>query len=560
MGAAPRSSPALVAKEFTRVYYNLVAKIPSRLSELYGDSSELNHGPSFRATGRQEIFSLSKKLPLSNSSATVDSVIHQASANGNVIIVVRGTYGTSSVPFSQTFLLAKQSDSHDDHFYCCNDVFVPMSPGSFGETSTSQHEPLIELVNPSKSTGPVPDATPSNLHSADTEPQHDNGERRSNDGADIQRERNSRPSEAVTTISSEDLETRSAPVSQKLPVSAPVTALSQSPTVNAQDRNTSSNELSVALPAQSAVSNRSLQPPAPMSVATQPSQNRPSMTPQPEAPTAVTVASGVTDDASAIGDDEQQSSIHTPARKTWAAIVSPKDDLSVLNNTQSKNSGMPPAPGATSPAPVASGTEPPSAASSPDSLPTAPIAESSTVPTARTRSPNHSIAEMPKENTVAMTQNSNPDKNTFNNMHPMGRNSHLNGRPMHAGRGGPRNFGPSAVVTLASLGMPVSDVRSLTNNLREEFSKYGHKLRGVEVKASKGIAFIEYDSADGVRAAVDAWAHGPRKEGNFAGIALHVTEKRISHTGRRPGSMRGSGRGGPRGGARRSRPPSAPLG
>ena len=119
-------------------------------------------------------------------------------------------------------------------------------------------------------------------------------------------------------------------------------------------------------------------------------------------------------------------------------------------------------------------------------------------------------------------------------------------------RSGPRTFGPSAVVQLASINRQnasTADTRALQASLRDEFAQYGHKLRGVEVKAAKGIAFIEYETMEGVRAAVEMWSRGPRPDGVFAGQHLHVSEKRTLHpyhNGRRPGSMRG-GRSGPGG-------------
>ncbi|CDF37714.1 unnamed protein product [Chondrus crispus] len=131
-------------------------------------------------------------------------------------------------------------------------------------------------------------------------------------------------------------------------------------------------------------------------------------------------------------------------------------------------------------------------------------------------------------------------------------------RPTHVGsRGHPRVFGPTAVIQLGTLSSAqLQDTRALAGSLREEFNMYGFKVRHVDVKAQKSIAFIEYETIEGVRAAVAAWANGARQEGAFAGIPLNVTEKR-PYNKWRPGSARG-GRGGARGG-RRNRPASTPL-
>lgn len=119
---------------------------------------------------------------------------------------------------------------------------------------------------------------------------------------------------------------------------------------------------------------------------------------------------------------------------------------------------------------------------------------------------------------------------------------------------GPK-FGPSAVVQLSSVGASwLADTKSLAIALREEFANYGHRVRHVEVKQLRGIAFVEYDSFEGVAAAVAAWADGPRSASKFGNVALAVSEKRNM---RRPGSARG--RGPPPRGRRGPRPTSSPA-
>ncbi len=91
---------------------------------------------------------------------------------------------------------------------------------------------------------------------------------------------------------------------------------------------------------------------------------------------------------------------------------------------------------------------------------------------------------------------------------------------------GQRQFGPSAVLQLNSIGDDWNGKhRELSVALREEFSRYGHVVRHVEVKSPRGIVFVEYDTIEGVEAAVKAWKE-PRSDGKFAGRKLSVTEKR----------------------------------
>jgi len=81
-------------------------------------------------------------------------------------------------------------------------------------------------------------------------------------------------------------------------------------------------------------------------------------------------------------------------------------------------------------------------------------------------------------------------------------NYHLKNNNSNNGTSGPRSFSSSAIVTLSSTVMSLTDTKSISIKLREEFGQYGHKLRGVEVKATKRLDFIEYDSVEGVKAAV----------------------------------------------------------
>lgn len=111
------------------------------------------------------------------------------------------------------------------------------------------------------------------------------------------------------------------------------------------------------------------------------------------------------------------------------------------------------------------------------------------------------------------------------------------------GAGKARTFGPSAVVQLATVGSEWSGKhRELSAALSEEFSKYGYPVKHVDVKGARGIVFVEYDTADGVGAAVAAWKNGPRADGRFAGVGLDVSEKRPARY-RNSGAGRGGGNG-----------------
>lgn len=108
-------------------------------------------------------------------------------------------------------------------------------------------------------------------------------------------------------------------------------------------------------------------------------------------------------------------------------------------------------------------------------------------------------------------------------------------------KSGQRQFGPSAVLQLNSIGDDWNGRhRELAASLREEFGRYGHDVRHVEVKSARGIVFVEYDTIEGVEAAVKAWKE-PRSEGQFAGRKLSVTEKRSMRN--RPSTAHGAPRG-----------------
>lgn len=91
------------------------------------------------------------------------------------------------------------------------------------------------------------------------------------------------------------------------------------------------------------------------------------------------------------------------------------------------------------------------------------------------------------------------------------------------------SFWPTVVVHLATLqsGKHMS-IKEMATVLKEEFESYGHIVRDVEIRPACGVAEIEYDSIEGVRAAVETWANGPREGGLLAKLPLDVSEGTVS--------------------------------
>lgn len=639
MGAAPGPSPTKVATEFARVYYKVVTTLPTRLAELYGDESQLDHGPSLRASGRQSIAHLAKNLPLTGNHAEITSLIGQPSANGNVVVAVRGVYSSPPTPFVQTFLLAKQSDSHDVHFYCCNDIFLPLQSEQITHTKSDAppREPLAEPLTPPKS-APLP-VKQSNATSQSSVSSSDNPDELPSAVSALKTETATASGIAPspnTALSTDKLSVNKAPVVpspetpafRDVPVAVDSDQIRSEPSPKEDPSVTNvtpvAPKLNVSVPPsegtsqENSFSPKSSVDPAPSKSTVAAVEIRENVSKQHVLKSADANLDPNTSqkghhsgdnalgqNSSALNDSDKSklsydssmshkapqskrvnrgglnwgtsdrksdqdyrvaslatgvANTRTPTqmKKTWASIVLSREDAqdevkrgdeSIAQEDSSNVVGSS-SSNASTKAPV---TE--------EQAANDPVVEVEP----ETSSPITSVANTSRATAGSNVERPrNPPKSEVENQ-----NAHLavgrgngggtglgvgtNGRPIYPGRGSSRVFGPSAVVTLSSTGMGLSDVQALRNNLREEFSRYGHNLRGVEVKAAKGIAFIEYDTMDGVRAAVDAWAHGPRNDGVFAGVALHVSEKRSAHMGRRPSSTRGGSRGGPRGGTRRGR-------
>lgn len=750
MGAAPAAvSPIKVAKEFTRVYYSVMAKLPTHLADFYGEASTFDHGDDLRASGRLEISALTSKLPMYAKAATLHSVTTQPipNANGSIVVVVYGSYIDSEdkVPFSQTFVLAKHPDSHNEHFYCSNDVFTSLSANSTTSSSTTLADSNNNTTTTSATTSlpsaktPAPAPSPTSvLASAPSAPDSVNVAAQ-NTTSQLSRAAGTKPvisSTVSTTASSTDpvnsVKQTSAAAKQSnavvnatatsisVPVvnsnvatSAPVTAVKPmqklaetsipsavapsvakpptQPAVAKAVHHTVTSPAPAAIPSTPTVmtsatageivplahSNASANVSAPKvehssimpPTASQPRSSGPPIMKQsvpqnstPNAKLGQKVQGHSAKDGSnkrlsstgashpqnnqtsgnATADNKQSTQVTTPAhqhqkssghahqkqhaqaqqqrqianatqqqtkrsappvRKTWASIVSSKEEIAGANM------------GNVAPRiePVAVTTEVPPSSSSPSGNSSSGdnMKENSTVgmnnndrsvvhhrsgnspnrgmekqgyqqqhhhhqshhyqsqngspgrngvvhnsqgPAATTNESSSGMAASPGGGGFSGSMNVGRGNGNAGNNNGGGRNHAHNGgngggvagfnnggHSGNSGSSGPRMFGPSAVVTLSSTGMGVSDVGRLRSHLRDEFGRYGHKLRGVEVKQSKGIAFIEYESAEGVRTAVEKWAHGPRQDGPFAGIALHVSEKRVNYTPRRTGPIRGGG-------------------
>lgn len=492
MGAAPRTSPTPdhIARSFVSVYYRVAEKLPNRLGEFYGTTSEINHGKNFCATGPQ-IARLAERLPIAGAVTSVASLSVQQTPNAAYVVVVVGTFEKldAKLPFTQTFVLEKQVDSHDQHFFCTNDIFTPVNLSTeitFVEHPKSDAGPVSvdSQVAQSASSGDIaPAAVPSasSVVPVKNHPSVDSVSQVRDPSEEV-----SKPLHDVGTASA------SASLSDSA-VNGPINLSSTDPTPISED----------VSPSKQVHEN--------VSAAEELAAEKSEVLPTNLEDTSIS--------SSLIANRESESQQRTlpsvavpPVKKTWASVVSSKDVLT--------NGPVPTVNISEAPAPVIDNE----------------LLEEMAVPT-----------EADTKNGQA-TANSRPAglPNGHRPSHHVNRGSHV------------RSFGPSAVVQLSALdASQLQDPRALCNLLREEFATYGHNLRNVEVKAQKGIAFVEYESLEGVRAAVAAWAGGPREEGAFAGVALQVTEKRPSHGARRPGSVR-TGRGGARG-VRRMRPTSTPL-
>lgn len=499
MGAAalpatrPSATPEHVAVSFIHLYYRVAARMPGRLAQLYGDSSELNHGEGLTARG-EAIAKITERLPIAGCQAAVKYLSVQATGTGAYVVVVLGTYdkGDDEFAFSQTFILENQIDSHKEHFFCRNDIFTPQNAANELGASVARvvipdpeqinAEPEPPSVDPIPApVDPAPPAVTSPVTATKTVPTVDHIP-----AAPLEAPNHVSESRSITDIST-------VPVPDAA-INGSAVHVEPEPEVPAvEEVSEPSPPVTATPPLAEANSAKAIKPASPPSPLTNgPAQEEP---------------------------HPLRSDPVPPTKKTWASIVSKKEAANGAAN------GAPPVP-------VIEHSPPPSPAKEQSENIPPPLQESTSKPPQPTGTTRHT----PYQNGPRPPHHGH-----------VNRNNHQ------------RVFGPSAVVQLSALSpVQLQDPRGVANKLREEFSNYGFKLRNVDVKAQKGIAFVEYETLEGVKAAVTKWAAGARTDGPFAGVALQVSEKRPSHHGnRRPGSIRG-GRGGPRAG-RRPRPNSTPL-
>eukprot|EP00177_Eucheuma_denticulatum_P005197 GFKZ01009467.1.p1 GENE.GFKZ01009467.1~~GFKZ01009467.1.p1 ORF type:complete len:498 (+),score=95.39 GFKZ01009467.1:461-1954(+) len=487
----PSPVPTQVAEGFVSVYYNVVSGLPDSLPKLYGLDSELTHG-AHAATGLSQIANIANRIPLVGKPvANIASLSVQQTRSGGYVVVVLGTFEKNGdqALFSQTFVLEQLLDSHKDHFYCRNDVFVELADTNMPGKPPELKKPVVEPPVPrEKEQKEKPtEVAPQNVEQVPVPKKEDDVHEPAVEPAEPETPLPPQVPAAVANEGSAD-----APSEHEEPDHAPEVEQPQGGDLNG--------------------------------VTEEPLQEDPSdEVGATEISPVVEKAEKVVEDKVPNGKVEQERVVrNTPVKKTWASIVSSKED------------GAKEVAEAVTVAPTKGEEVTPRAMA--DQVENIPPAEDG--------------KQMAPQNSVHSHSGQSQRPSNVQNGH---RQNYMGGRGGHQ-----RTFGPSAVVQLSTLDPEkLQDPRSLAMELKAEFGQYGFKLRHVEVKAQKGIAFLEYETMEGVRAAVSAWSNGPRNDGLFAGIQLLVSEKRPNNHKWRTGNMRG-GRGGTRGG-RRNRPASTSM-
>lgn len=568
MGAKPPPAavaaailPETVADGFTSVYYKLAAKQPAQLAQLYGEDSEVSHTAGETLIGLASIGAATRALPLANKpAADVATVDAMSTGAGGYVVVVAGAL--EGATFTQTFVLCPADGDKVGHFYCRNDIFRFVSAAREAAAASAPADALaapraepvqiasggatagdeVEQVTESNSPAAFADISVANGH---------DGEGEETDGYDTDEEG--------------DDEDESETEDEEATVNGP-------------------NHITVQGGAEKAVEGTAVE--SDSGIATSTTKDVPTLaaattgTPDEDAPKKV-VPEGIDAKATATTKTEEKPESGTagppaaagkpavPAKpKTWASIVS-----TASGGTPAAAASGATVPAAPAPATVANVTNsaPPKleapTGSKPDTGPTGSsynaASKSGYSGGHGSSHPHHSHQNQQhnNDNSGSGGWSSVDNKRHSNNHH--GHHSHDGGfqKVMSNGQYGHntgfnkhiqgRVYGPSAVIQLNTLPMDrAKDWRTLQSEFYAEFNSYGFPVRNVEVKTHKGLAFIEYGDQAGVRAAVAAWADGPRDEGNFKGIALSVTEKRqrrphIPGEGGPPGR---GGRGGMRGG------------
>lgn len=499
MGAPTELDNLKVAKWFTDIYYNVAASVPQELCLLYNDDSTLLHGD-VSALGRDQIKLLSSQLPVVGQKAALFSVDVQQMASGGLVVVALGMLPNNKI-FSQTFLLERNRDSNNHaSFYCRNDVFRLLPDDPAAAVKAYVPDPLdlhkFRKVVPNPVTDPNKKPAP-----ATSSPQTVVVDAPPNTPPDTQPDTVDSASAPTPPVASS-----TAPAAQSVTESETLA----DPIVEPQIPIATGNKDDIADVVESVAADE----PVPTAVEV---TATPAEAPVKEAPAPVPAAP-----------------------KTWASIVSAQS-ASAPATAASVVDRSPALPA------VAPTVTKPSAVAAPAATPADHSPVNKPVSAAGAPAPS-ALPHYAQRKTDAHRPKGALNAKTGKPYHEHGYNGYY--KP-----GGGRVFGPSAVVQLSSVGSTwLGDTKALTQALREEFNNYGHRVRHVEVKQAKGIAFVEYDTLDGVAAAVTAWADGARPSSKFANTALAVSEKR--HI-RRPASTRG--RGPPPRGRRAPRPPSSPA-
>lgn len=538
MGSAAPLTPNDIAYTFAQLYYDVMQNIPKKLPGLYSADSELHHGKE-TAFGVEAITKVATALPLAGCRVNLFSLNVQELPAGLLVMVSGAVHEGSS--FAQTFVLERPEGSHEAHLYVKRDV-LSVFPKDEAAAKIEYEKKAKKFVR-----------------------------------KDMQRTKKSAPQQAAVLARPNGVATKTDSPSSVVvatpkkisPQSSPMSEVAAAPKTQAAEAVV--EEKAAVLPSDVTESTVAKTPSpeskpkkaaaAPAAKSAQPKQAKKDAAKQAGARNAFKAkpnAAAAPPKTAAKPAAEKPPA--PPAPKTWASIVSKKP-------VTASPAAAPAADAPTSPPPATlTGPAQPPPAAAADVPPSGKKHEKAGGKPGGDKSgkklgmvPAKANVAVPPAHPSAARPNGPPHgpPHATNGQHANGgfepSQAHYKNRP----------FGPSAVVQLASMqGENRYSIKEMVHILKDEFGRYGHRVRHVEIKLPRGIAFVEYDTMDGVRAAVDAWARGPRDTGKLAGLPVDVSEKRTQFA-RRPGSVRGGGhpRGGTRGGmrGRRGRPASSPA-
>jgi Nuclear transport factor 2 (NTF2) domain len=555
MGAPAAVGPpaATVASQFTTVYYGVAASQPHRLAELYGPDSQLSHAPAALSTGLDAIAASAKAgdLPLASSGtrAIVRSVDAMASASGGYVVLVVGDLAGQS--FAQTFFLERAAGKESaEHFYCRNDIFrfIHSTPRIATAATAAPVAPIpivsgiapgsnvVEPPAPVTTAVPVPIATNVPATAACVNivaPASSASAAISLAPAAVT------PAPAVAASASA--------VAASTPTVAEPSPIVAAPAPAASSFVTDPIANLAAAPADVApvVDNA---PPAELSKTGEPvdaTELANSPMKYDDKPAESKPAANGADDADAkpsyVAPAKPAASVKPAAPKSWAAIAraaaSPSADALAAVPTAAPTTSS----AAVSPAFSAktSYTAPPASAVFSASAQNTKPSTNGNASSSNTAN-GSGWSSVDSKRTSSNYDHQSGGKSGGANGH---NNAHGGFKQQHPAS---RVYGPSAVIQLGGLPSErVREWRSLQAEFTAEFATYGFEVRNVEVKSHKGLAFVEYDTIEGVQAAVNVWSKGPRRSGPFKGVTLSVTEKRQrKHVPGGGGAARGGASGG----------------